>query len=707
MAFFSLSRWLRGQRGQTRTTLRNSQPRNDKRFRLGFETLEDRALPSFGVITNAEPTPWNDPNYLVSAEALPSPNATALFIDAELNPSFAQTPTNPTGSFYITLPTDIPGNMVFLGQAANDGDVSVPASDATPVDDGANTVLFTPNPGDATYGTGPYNFVVQSDAANGAFYAVHIREAGLPTQLTDIMTVAQPQAVTLSNGTVTLTDTATLSSPNENNLPVQGSITWTLTDNGNLVYTSPATPVDTNLGTGSAGNGFGDYSTSYTLPTDGSGVTGTYVWSASFTSTNSNYFSASDDGVNETTTVSPASPGIMTQASPTGGITLDGNGAPTISDTITMTGAYFPTGNIIVTLSGPGGQSYSYTQPAANGSFTESQQLPTTGTVAGTWTWSAVYAGDANNGSAVDQGGTAEQVGVTAASPTITTTSNPTGTVTLTGTTITVTDSAVVAGGYNETGNLIFTLSGPGGYSNSQSIPLAGNNTYSATTTLPATALVGTYTWTVTFAGDANNKSAADQGGTSEQFTLQAASLVGRGNSATMGFWANRNGRALLSSYTTSAIGNWLATTYPNLFGNLSGATGSQVYTYFVQLKGAGGLTDSTMTDALTTALSVYVTTSGLGWNSTAASFGFMQGPGGAGLGSLYFNIGNNGASFGVADNTLLTVNQILAYYNSHTVRTGGTLTTLPTWVVYGGSTSLLNGANVVIDGINQKGDIV
>jgi hypothetical protein len=36
-----------------------------------------------------------------------------------------------------------------------------------------------------------------------------------------------------------------------------------------------------------------------------------------------------------------------------------------------------------------------------------------------------------------------------------------------------------------------------------------------------------------------------------------------------------------------------------------------------------------------------------------------------------------------------------------------GSLTTLPTWVNYGGSASLLNGANNVFDGINQTGDIV
>jgi hypothetical protein len=48
-----------------------------------------------------------------------------------------------------------------------------------------------------------------------------------------------------------------------------------------------------------------------------------------------------------------------------------------------------------------------------------------------------------------------------------------------------------------------------------------------------------------------------------------------------------------------------------------------------------------------------------------------------------------------------------LIYLNSKTVRTGGTLTVLPTWVCYGGNTTLLNGANVVIDGINNSGDII
>src|SRR5262249_19525512 len=137
--------------------------------------------------------------------------------------------------------------------------------------------------------------------------------------------------------------------------------------------------------------------------------------------------------------------------------------------------------------------------------------LPTTvlASQVGTYTWHASYAGDSFNNGAIDNGQN-ESLTTVKASPTIFTTSNPTGALTLTGSTITVTDSAVVAGGYNEAGGLVFTLTGPGGFLYSQTVTLSGDGTYTATTTLPAAAAVGTYTWTVTFAGDANNNSAND-----------------------------------------------------------------------------------------------------------------------------------------------------------------------------------------------------
>jgi hypothetical protein len=80
------------------------------------------------------------------------------------------------------------------------------------------------------------------------------------------------------------------------------------------------------------------------------------------------------------------------------------------------------------------------------------------GTVAGTYTWHVTYAGDANNNAASDQGGTAEQTVVSAASPTLATTPSCT-TVTLGTTAPTLKDTATLAAGYYETGTISSTSS--------------------------------------------------------------------------------------------------------------------------------------------------------------------------------------------------------------------------------------------------------
>ena len=67
-----------------------------------------------------------------------------------------------------------------------------------------------------------------------------------------------------------------------------------------------------------------------------------------------------------------------------------------------------------------------------------------------------------NNIPASDDGATDEQVTVSPASPALSTTPSPTR-VTLGTTPVTLTDSAVLAGGYYPTGTIIFTLSTPAG----------------------------------------------------------------------------------------------------------------------------------------------------------------------------------------------------------------------------------------------------
>src|SRR5262249_59767502 len=101
--------------------------------------------------------------------------------------------------------------------------------------------------------------------------------------------------------------------------------------------------------------------------------------------------------------------------------------APTfLTDTATLSGGFNPTGSIVFTLTGPGGFMYTQTDTVSgNGTYTARTTLPTTGTVAGTYTWTARYGGDANNNGANDQGGIAEQTLVRPASPTLVTTASP------------------------------------------------------------------------------------------------------------------------------------------------------------------------------------------------------------------------------------------------------------------------------------------
>jgi hypothetical protein len=519
-------------------------------------------------------------------------------------------------------------------------------------------------------------------------------------------------AVTLGTSSVTISDTAVLSG----GYNPTGSINFALKLGSTTVYTTSDTV-----------SGNGSYSASYTLPTSGT-VTGTYTWSAHYSGDGNNNAANDQGGAAEQTVVSPANPTLVTMASPA--ITL-GTTAPTIADTAVLSGGYHPTGSISFTLKL--GSTTVYTtgdSVSGNGSYSASYTLPTSGAVAGTYTWSAHYSGDSNNNGANDQGGTAEQTVVNKAQPTIVTASNPTGTVNVGNTAITVSDTIVVSNGYYMTGSLKVSLSGPTGFTSivtTVALTGTGNGTYTVTDTLqPGSTPVGTYTWTVSYLGDANNKAANDQSVSAEQFTLQ--NVISKNEAATLGYWANNNGQALLKTYTGTgttgsgtasgsaglSLGYWLAKTWPNLFGNFgnttTGATGANIAAAFITAKNnSGSIPGNLYLHAFNTALDIWVTTGGLGWGTASQNKGFMQGFGGAGLGSILYNVGSNGAAFGVANNTLLTVNQIMNYLNSKTSgRSGGSFTAPPSSIVfYGNNTTLENGANNVLDGIDQTGDII
>ncbi len=175
-----------------------------------------------------------------------------------------------------------------------------------------------------------------------------------------------------------------------------------------------------------------------------------------------------------------------------------------------------------------------------------------------------------------------------------------------------------------------------------------------------------------------------------------------RGQTATIGYWQNKNGQALISSLnggpSSTSLGNWLASQFPNMYGvdaadrNLTGNTNAQVAAFYVTLfKAKGPKIDA---QVMATALAVYVTNTNLA-GSIATAYGFQVSS--AGTGAATFSVGTSGAAFGVANGSRMTILQILSATNARAVR--GKL--------YNGATSLQNLAIVVFDGINQGGDIL
>jgi hypothetical protein len=190
-----------------------------------------------------------------------------------------------------------------------------------------------------------------------------------------------------------------------------------------------------------------------------------------------------------------------------------------------MSGAYDPTGSIIVTLKLGSTTVFTTSFAAANTSYTAQYTLPSTGTVTGTYVWSSSYSGDGNNTAANDQSSNARQTVVSPAAPTLTTTATatdvPAGTTTaVLGGQTRLLATTTINGGYDETGTITFTLVDPhNNVVDTETVQPNGNGTYSTPTGYVPT-IVGVYQWNVRFAGDGNNVTATS---TIATFTITAA----------------------------------------------------------------------------------------------------------------------------------------------------------------------------------------
>jgi hypothetical protein len=176
---------------------------------------------------------------------------------------------------------------------------------------------------------------------------------------------------------------------------------------------------------------------------------------------------------------------------------------------------------------------------------------------------------------------------------------------------------------------------------------------------------------------------------------------VTRGLTGGIGFWHNIQGQTLIDNFnggpSATALGNWLAASFPNLYGpstganSLGGKTNAQVASYFQSLFALGG--SQVQAQVLAVGLNVYATTSALG-GTAAAAYGFTVSA--TGLGARSFSVGRDGAAFGVANNTTLTVYQLLLAVNKKAVN----------GVLYGGNATLQAQCADLLISLDQAGSI-
>jgi hypothetical protein len=358
---------------------------------------------------------------------------------------------------------------------------------------------------------------VSSSGSNVVHTRLDSPPAVPPTLLASptITTAPSPEAVTLGTTPVTLKDTAVL----ENGFRPTGALTFTLVGPAGATVDTETVPV--------SGNGAYTTPAGFTLPSSGT-ATGAYQWVATYSGDTDNNPASDNNDSTERVTVGPASPVLVTTASPAVALPTGPPGTVTLSDSAFLSGGFNPTGALVFTLTGPGG--FSFTQADAvsgNGPYAASVTLPTAGAVAGAYTWTARYSGDPNNDAAGDQGGAAEQTVASPASPTLTTSPGP-NTITLGDTAPPVlTDTATLSGGYHPTGDITFELFRGSTLVHTEAVAVSGNGTYTTQTgfALPTTGTAaGAYEWVAVYSGDGNNAEVSDSNPAQEQVQVIPAS---------------------------------------------------------------------------------------------------------------------------------------------------------------------------------------
>jgi len=179
-------------------------------------------------------------------------------------------------------------------------------------------------------------------------------------------------------------------------------------------------------------------------------------------------------------------------------------------------------------------------------------------------------------------------------------------------------------------------------------------------------------------------------------------SILTAGMTATIGFWQNKNGQAIIKAMPGTSLGDWLATNFPNMYGQLAGKTSSFVAAYYQTLFAQQG--PKTAAQVLCSALAVFVTSEAT--NTTQAGqalakkYGFKVNA--VGTAAAEVNVGSNGVAYDLPNNTKTTLLELLKNLDARSLN----------GVILGKVTNTTTRAqqlgmvNVLFTSINEGGDI-
>ncbi|HSS32244.1 MAG TPA: hypothetical protein VLL27_03080, partial [Solirubrobacterales bacterium] len=518
-----------------------------------------------------------DPNNSAAVSPCNAVNETSTV--GKASPAISTTATNGTvggtikDTATISAAVSPTGNVVFKAFGPNDATCTATVAFTKTVAVSGNAAYDSTDFATTAAGTYRWTAEYSGDANNNAATS----NCNASNETSTVAKVTPSLSSTAANGTAggSISDSATLAS----GFSPAGTLTFEAFGPSNATCTGGAafTKAVTVAGNGNYG------STSFANP-----LAGSYNWTISYSGdANNNAVTSGCNAANETSSVGKAAPTLSSSAT---SATI----GTAIKDTATLTGVTSPTGTLTFKAFGPGdatcATAAAFTKTVAvsgNGSYGSTDFVTA---AAGTYKWTVEYSGDANNGAATSGCNAANETSTVSLVTPILSSTATSGTAGAT-----IKDTATLASGFNPTGTLTFNAYGPsnptcaGAAAFTKAVTAAGNGSYDSTNFNQP--LAGSYNWTISYSGDANNNAVTSGCNSANETSTVAKAAPTLSSTATNG----TAGGTIKDSSTLAAGFNPSGTLTFKAFGPADATcAGAAAFTKAVTVASGNGAYDST-----------------------------------------------------------------------------------------------------------------